>query len=79
MLERQFDPEALYNRIVHFYIDKRGYSKDKANVIAQSVVRRETQRRVCKNAECRHLSHDHIRNSGTCLSGNCGCREFVRG
>ena len=31
----------LYNRVVHFYIDKKGFSKDKANEIAQSVVQKE--------------------------------------
>jgi len=48
LLEKQFNPDLLYNRIVHYYIDKKGFSKDKANAIAQSVVQKEAQRRICK-------------------------------
>ena len=76
MLEKQFKPEVLYNKVVHFYMDKKGYSKDKANEIAQAVVKRESQRRICKNEDCKHFSHDHIRNSETCLVENCRCSKF---
>ena len=76
MLEKQFNPDLLYNRVVHFYMDKKGYSKDKANSIAQSVVKREAQKRICKNEKCNHFSHDHIRNAETCLVENCDCNEF---
>ena len=76
MLEKQFNPDVLYNKVVHFYMDKKGYSKDKANEIAQAVVRREAQRRICKNLNCKHYSHDHIRNSETCLVINCNCQKF---
>ncbi len=76
MLEKQFNPDVLYNKIIHFYIDKKGYSKEKANEIAQYVVRKEAKRRICKNKDCRHFSHDHIRNSKTCLVENCSCKEF---
>ncbi len=68
----------LYNRVVHFYIDKKGYSKDKANEIAQTVVQKEALRRICKNEKCKHFSHDHIRNAETCLVNNCGCNEFTK-
>jgi len=68
----------LYNRVVHFYIDKKGYSKDKANEIAQSVVQKESLRRICKNDKCKHFSHDHIRNLETCLVENCQCSEFTK-
>ena len=78
MLEKQFNPDLLYNRIVHFYIDKKGYSKQKANEIAQSVVQKEAQRRICKNENCKHFSHDHIRNAETCLVSNCQCNEFTK-
>ena len=78
MLEKQFNPEILYNRIVHFYIDKKGYTKQKANEIAQSVVQKETLRRICKNQNCKHFLHDHIRNAETCLVGNCNCMEFIK-
>ena len=70
--------QMLYNRIVHFYIDKKGYTKEKANEIAQSVVQKEAQRRICKNEKCKHYSHDHIRNSETCLVAECDCQEFVK-
>lgn len=76
MLEKQFDMDLLYNRVVHYYIDKKGYSKNKANSIAQSVVKRESQRRICKNENCKHFSHDHIRNSEICLVSNCQCGIF---
>ena len=77
MLEKPFNPDLLYNRVVHFYIDKKGYTKDQANQIAQSVVKRESQRRICKNEKCKHFSHDHIRNSETCLVENCECEKFT--
>jgi len=78
MLEKQFNVEQLYNRVVHFYVDKKGYSKDKANEIAQAVVKKEAQRRICKNQKCKHFSHDHIRNSETCLVLDCECKEFSK-
>ena len=78
MLEKQFKPDLLYNRVVHFYIDKKGFSKDKANEIAQTVVQKEAIRRICKNEKCKHFSHDHIRNAETCLVDNCGCNEFTK-
>ena len=78
MIEKEFDSELLYNKIVHFYIDKKGYSKEDANEIAQSVIKREIERRMCKNFKCKHSMDDHIRNSGTCLILNCDCREFVK-
>ena len=78
MLEKQFNPDILYNRIVHYYIDKKGYTKDEANLIAQTVVQKESQRRICKNNECKHFSHDHIRNSETCLITDCNCSKFTK-
>ncbi len=78
MLEKQFNPDVLYNRIVHFYMDKKGYSKEKANQIAQSVVQKEAKRRICKNENCKHFLHDHIRNSETCLVADCQCNEFSK-
>ncbi len=76
MLEKQFRPNLLYNRIVHYYIDKKGYSKEKANTIAQTIVARESNRRICKNQQCRHFSHDHIRNKDICLVADCHCNKF---
>ena len=78
VLEKQFNPDVLYNRIVHFYMDKKGYSKSKANQIAQLVVQKEAKRRICKNENCKHFSHDHIRNSETCLVADCQCNEFTK-
>lgn len=78
MLEKQFDADVLYNRIVHFYMDKKGYTKEKANEIAQSVVQKEAQRRICKNEKCKHYSHDHIRNVETCLVAECDCHQFIK-
>jgi len=78
LLEKQFKPDLLYNQIVHFYIDKKGYSKDKANQIAQVVVQKEAQRRICKNEKCKHFSHDHIRNTETCLAASCECHKFSK-
>ena len=76
MLAKPFNPDLLYNRVVHYYMDKKGYSKEKANSIAQAVVKRESQRRICKNEKCKHFSHDHIRNSETCLVLDCSCGKF---
>lgn len=79
MLERQFRPDLLYTRIVRHYMDKKGYSKERANGIAQAVVQREAQRRTCRAGGCGHLAHDHIRNSGACLSPDCACAGFEAG
>ena len=78
MLDKQFNPNFLYFGIVHFDIDKKGYSKEKANSIAQTIVKRETQRRICKNELCKHFSHNHIRNGETCLVADCKCIEFTK-
>ena len=78
LLEKQFNPNFVYNGIVHFYMDKKGYSKEKANEIAQAIVKREIQRRICKNELCKHFSYDHIRNAEICLVVDCRCREFSK-
>ena len=78
LLEKTFDPDKLYNGIVHYYIDKKGISKEQANQIAQSVIKREIQRRICKNSQCRHSLDDHIRNSETCLVLKCECVKFSK-
>ncbi len=77
MIEKKFNAGKLYSRIVHYYVDKRGYSKDKANRIAQSVIIRETARRTCKNEACGHMYADHLRNQETCLVLDCDCRRFI--
>lgn len=77
MATHEFDPNELYNRIVHYYIDKKGYSKEKSNEIAQRVVEREKKRHICKNTACGHSMYDHIRTRETCLVLDCECRKFV--
>jgi len=88
LLEKQFNPNFVYNGIVHFYMDKKGYSKEKANGVAQAIVKREIERRICKNESCKHFSYDHIRNGEVCLVADrngevclvaeCRCREFTK-
>lgn len=78
MLEKEFRPDMLYGKIVRYYIDKKGYDKSKANSIAQHVVQKETQRRICKTEKCNHFSHDHIRNTGVCLVNGCNCNKFTK-
>lgn len=77
MIEKEFDAELLYNKVVHYYIDKKKYSREQANEIAQAVVKRERQRRICKNEKCKHSMNDHIRNAGTCLVLYCNCVKFI--
>lgn len=78
MMEKTFDSDLLYNKIVHFYIDKKNYSKDQANLIAQNIIKREINRRRCKNSRCRHSISDHIKNLETCLVLDCNCKKFVQ-
>jgi len=78
LVEKEFESEKLYNKIVHFYIDKKSFSKEKANSIAQNIIKRETQRRTCKNLKCGHSLNDHIRNSETCLVLECICIKFEK-
>ena len=77
-LEKTFNAERLYNHIVHYYMDKKGVSKEDANKIAQSVITRELERYVCKDNRCGHLSYDHIKNQNTCTIIDCQCRKFVK-
>ncbi len=76
-IEKTFDSDLLYNKIVHYYVDKKKFSKDQANAIAQNVIKREINRRKCKNFECRHSLTDHIRNTDTCLVLDCNCTKFI--
>jgi len=78
LLEKQFNHNLLYNGIVHFYIDKKSYSKEKANFIAQAIVKKEAQKRICKNKLCMHFTHNHIRNAETCLVVDCKCNQFTK-
>lgn len=78
MIEKEFASEMLYNKIVHYYVDKKHYSKEQANSIAQRIIQREIQRRKCKNLKCGHSLNDHIRNTDTCLVLECSCIKFVK-
>ena len=77
-LEKPFNSELLYNHIVHYYIDKKGITKEEANKIAQKVITRELQRYVCKDSRCGHLSYDHIKNQDTCIIIDCPCTKFIK-
>ena len=63
MLEIRFDVSKLWNQIVHYYIDKKGLSKEQANDIAERVIKKETLRRTCQNFSCGHLNIKLISNS----------------
>ena len=78
MLEKRFDVSKLWNQIVHYYIDKKGLSKEQANEIAEKVIKKETLRRTCQNSSCGHPNIKHIRNSEQCLVETCSCTKFVR-
>lgn len=75
MVERPFNAEKLYNDVVHFYIDKKRYSAEQANRIAQIVVTRAIRRRTCQT--CNHMKHHHLSDKGTCLYVGCRCTSFV--
>ena len=77
MIEKYFDADRLYGRILRYYAKKR-YSKEEANSIAQRVVQRERNRRMCKNSNCNHLLNDHVRNYDSCLVESCQCVKFAR-
>jgi hypothetical protein len=78
LIEKAFDPDLLYNKIVHYYVDKKNYSKEQANSIAQNIIKREIERRKCKNSVCHHSSNVHIGNSKTCLVLTCNCTKFIK-
>lgn len=42
---KEFDADATYKQIVHYYIDKKNYTPDQAHEVAKTVVEREQQRR----------------------------------
>jgi len=78
MIEKYFDINRLYGRILRYYVAKRHCSKEEANAIAQKIIQKERNRRMCKNANCRHLLHDHVRNYDSCLVDSCTCEKFTR-
>lgn len=42
---KEFDRDETYKKIVTFYIDKKGYTKDQAHDVAMQVINREIKRR----------------------------------
>ena len=69
--------DKLWNQIVHYYIDKKGYSKEDANSIAQRIITREMDRKICQNASCSHLNEQHIDKKEHCLISTCTCKKFI--
>jgi predicted RNA-binding Zn ribbon-like protein len=78
MIERGFDFNKLYGRVVRYYLSKRHYTKEKANLIAQKVVQKELNLRTCQNSKCGHLLYDHMRNYESCLVDKCECGKFLK-
>ncbi|MEM3143983.1 MAG: hypothetical protein QXW91_05090 [Candidatus Nitrosotenuis sp.] len=76
MIEKNFDFDRLYKRIVRYYLGKRHFTKEKANLIAQKVIQKEIYLRTCKNARCSHLLYDHLRNYESCLVDRCTCKKY---
>ncbi len=68
--------DKLWSEIVHYYIDKKGYSKEDANKIAQRIITREQNRKICNNDYCRHLIDQHINKKDQCLISTCNCKKF---
>ena len=54
------------------------FTKEKANEIAERVVNREKNRRICQNTSCAHPDSKHIRNLEQCLVFECNCKNFVK-
>jgi len=71
--------DKLWSQIVHYYIDKKGYSKEDANNIAQRIITREVSRKICHNIMCGHLVDEHINKKNQCLVSSCNCKEFQIG
>jgi len=55
MIEKYFDINRLYGRVIRYYMNKKHYSKEDANIIAQKIIQKEKSRRMCKNTDCKHL------------------------
>jgi hypothetical protein len=78
MIEKGFDFNRLYGKVVKYYLQKKHYPKEKANLIAQKVVQKEMSLRTCQNSKCHHLLYDHLRNYESCLIDKCECGGFVK-
>ena len=71
--------DKLWSQIIHYYIDKKGYSKEDANKIAQRIITRESNRKICQNDSCGHLVDEHINKKDQCLVSTCQCKIFQSG
>ena len=71
--------DKIWSQIVHYYIDKKGYSKEDANNIAQRIITREVNRKICQNMSCNHLVDEHIDKKENCLVTSCTCKKFLVG
>ena len=78
MIEKYFDIDRLYGKVLRYYVSKKHYSREEANAIAQKIVQRELNKRMCKNTNCKHLLNDHVRNYDSCLIESCICEKFTR-
>ena len=78
MIEKDFDFNRLYDKVLKYYLKKRRYTKEQANLIAQKVVQKELNLRTCKNIKCGHLLYDHLRNFESCLIDRCECEKFIK-
>lgn len=45
---KPLDTEALYSKMVHYYIDVKGYPKDRANKLAKIIVEQQVEKRKQK-------------------------------
>lgn len=52
----EYDPNKLYDKMVHYYMDKKGYSKDQANTIAMKVVAEQNAKHLSENPQVNNLS-----------------------
>ena len=73
------ETDKLWSQIVHYYIDKKGYSKEDANKIAQRVITREANRKICQNSKCGHLIDEHIDKKNQCLVSTCNSKIYHTG
>ncbi len=45
---KPFDKDALYQKMVKHYMEKKGYTKERANEVAQKIVEQQIARRWSK-------------------------------
>ena len=50
----------------------------RGNQIAQKIITKESQRRICKDKRCHHMLHEHVKNQGVCFILHCTCTKFIK-